>query len=118
MRTNPPTGTQLKCLSMDDVKEILRDPWHALVVEPLTGEVFITTYGSTVIEIVEGVRLEAGVSEWLENLSEEDCIYYGSFDEISPAIINPHIFDVWREDVYGEQSISAALKAKELGLAG
>ena len=103
-------------LSLDDLTEVLQDPCRVLVVEPLTGAQFITTYGSNEIEIIKKVSLERAVNEKLMNLADEKVIYYGSIDEITHTILNPHFFDIWREDAYGKQPELAATKAQELSL--
>jgi len=114
------TYMPLRKLNFEDVKSLLIDPWHVLVVDALGDAMFISTYGQQVFNIVEEVELDIEAHEHLMNLVDENVIWYNTFDvdEIKQRFATPHFFDLWREDAYGEQPDEAYTKATEMGLAG
>ena len=107
-------------LNFEDVKSLLIDPWHVLVVDALGDAMFICTYGQQVYNIEEEVELYSDAHEHLMNLVDENIIWYNTFDvdEIKQIFATPHFFDLWREDAYGPQPDEAYANATAIGLAG
>jgi hypothetical protein len=106
-------------LNFEEVKEILIDPWHVLLVSPLgDSELFICTYGQGEHNIIEKVYVENDVSNTLTELEEAKVIWYDRLFEkhLMHEVIWPHFFDAWREEAYGVQSYESKRKAIELGI--
>lgn len=99
---------------MSELKEILRDPWHVLVFEPLTGDSFVSTYGSGEYELVEKVDIKD--NDELRNWIEKGIIYYSDIPELNNDVVNAQFCDAWREDAYEPQEDSAYASAVELGI--
>lgn len=110
----------LRKLDFEDIKKLLIDPWHVLVVDSFVGNTAICTYGQCVYEIVEEVDIDSDASEQLNKLQEKQVVYYDSLncETLIPTFAMPHFFDLWREDAYGHQPDEAYEKAKAMGLAG
>lgn len=110
----------LRQLNFEDVKKLLIDPWHVLVVDPLSDQTLICTYGQQVYDIIEEVDVDNDATEQLSNLADENVIFYDTFDvkEVKQIMACPHFYELWREDAYGPQTDQAYEKATSLGLAG
>ncbi len=110
----------LRQLNFEDVKKVLKDPLHILVVEVLSCETFICSSGQGIYDIVEEVYIDSDISEQLISLEEEKVIFYHSLndDELKNRLTMPHFFELWREDIYGHQPDEAYKKAKLMGLEG
>jgi hypothetical protein len=105
-----------RVLNFEDVKALLKDPWHTLLVEVLSAETYITTFGQGVYDITEQVMLDDEADEQLRNLENDGVIYYGRLNDLSETLPLAHFFDAWREDAYGAQQDEAYVKAVELGI--
>jgi hypothetical protein len=110
----------LRQLNFEDVKKLLIDPWHVLVVDSLSNETVICTYGEKIYDVVEEVTIDNELSNQLNILVEENVIFYDSLDdeELKNRLPNPHFFELWREDAYGPQPDIAYEKAAAMGLSG
>ncbi|MFT6508316.1 MAG: hypothetical protein ACJAUK_002431 [Colwellia polaris] len=110
----------LKKLNFEDIKKLLIDPWHVLVVDSLVGNTAICQCGEGVYNIVEEVDIDSEASEYLNKLEDERVVFYGSLncEALAPEFSMPHFFDLWREEAYGLQPDEAYEKAKKIGLAG
>jgi hypothetical protein len=110
----------LRQLDFEDVKKLLIDPWHVLVVDSLCDTTLICTYGQHVYDIIEEVDVDNDATEKLSNLADENVIFYDAFNvkEVKGIMACPHFFELWREDAYGPQPDEAYEKATSLGLAG
>lgn len=110
----------LRELNFEEVKEVLIDPWHVLVVDALGGNYAICTYGEgeSNCEIVEEVEVDNDTAEQLSLLSDAEVIYYDSLDtdSIKQRMPMAHFFDLFREYAYGKQPDDAYAKALSLGL--
>jgi hypothetical protein len=106
-------------LNLEEIKELLIDPWHILVVDTLSNEMVICTYGKGVYDIVEEISVDHEIAGLLVKLEEESVIFYDSLDDeaLKQKVPTAHFFDIWRESAYGPQPNEAKLKAVELGLA-
>jgi len=103
-------------LNFEGLKELLIDPWHVLVIEALSCETFICTYGEQIYDIIEEVHLDHDLFEQLNTLEDEKIIYSSGFDELKDRLAIPSMVDLWREDAYGPQPDEAYEKAKSMGL--
>jgi hypothetical protein len=108
-------NSEEQIFSFDDLKKVLIDPWHVIVIDAICGYIYISTYGTEECEIIEQLQLSPEVDSQLSDLIDDGIIYYDSFGVIEPLAM-PHFCDIWREYAYGPQVNSARLKAKELGL--
>lgn len=61
--------------SFEEVKELLIAPWQILVVETLSNEMIICTYGKGVCDIVEEVCVDYEIVGLLVKLEEESVIF-------------------------------------------
>lgn len=105
-------------LNLEDIKNLLKDPEHVLVVETLSCENFIYTSGHEYYEMVEEIRIDNDTSEQLEKLVEENVIFYGGvvIDELKDKLAVPHFYDLWYEDIYGPHPDEGYQKAKSMEL--
>jgi hypothetical protein len=117
MKKFTPEQSEIEWLSFDVLKKILIDPWRVIVVEPLTGRLFISTYGGDEYEIIKQIDVDNNTYNMLSELADEGVIYFDSFGQVDIEIINPHFFDIWRGEVYGKQPNHTVSKSIELGLA-
>ncbi len=103
-------------ISMNELKEIMVDHLRVLVFEPLSGDVFISTYGG-IDELIERVDIKDDdeLKEWIA----KGIVYYSDISGFNDDSVNAHFCDIWRypgHEIYGEPSADAAAVAEELGL--
>lgn len=104
----------IRRLSMTELKNIIRDPWHIIVIEPLGGDTFISTYGEGIYDLVEEVNIID--SEEHEEWANNGLIYCSRFSQGDFFIDGCQFYDEWREDAYGRQDDKAHALALELGI--
>ncbi len=104
-------------LSLDETIAILKDPWQAIVVDPMSDDSFIASQGDE-WELKEEIALSPVVFDNLNKLREDNVIYYSDFHltKQDNRVITPHFFDIWREEAYGIQPANAVDRAKQIGL--
>ncbi|MEE3028833.1 MAG: hypothetical protein VX729_14940 [Pseudomonadota bacterium] len=107
----------MKKLTLEDVISILKDPFKALVVEPMGASVYIANQGND-WSVIEQVSLNDGIHTWLTECEEQKVIFYASFEPTDDPfnIVLPHFFDIWRDVYETEQPNSGKTRAAEIGL--
>jgi len=115
-----PKFEPIRELNLEDIKILLRDPEHLLVVEVLSCENFIYTSGQENNEMIEEVYINQDASEHLEELIEQNVIFYGGLNnhKIKDKLAVPQFYDLWHENIYGIQPNEGYQKAKSMGLEG
>ena len=109
----------IRLLSFENIKELLIDPWHVLILEENTSKYFISTYGEHIYNIVEEVTIAPDFTYLLEKLVGDKVIYFASFCSPDDTLVsNSSFFELWREDAYGRQPDEAYEIALNMGLEG
>ena len=78
---------ELRSLTLDDVKEIIKDPFRTIIVDPLQPEIFIATLGHEPYEIIEQVDLAVNVNDALCDWEESDVVYYSNYEMPPPMTL-------------------------------
>jgi hypothetical protein len=105
-------------LNLEDIKNLLKDPEHILVVDAMSCENYIYTSGQRMNKMVEQIHIDNGTSEQLQELVEANVIFYGGLvnSELKDKLAVPQFYDLWYEDIYGPQPDEGYQKAKLMGL--
>jgi hypothetical protein len=113
-----PTFEPLRELNLEDIKNLLKDPEHILVVDAMSCEDYIYTSGQRMNKMVEQIHIDNGTSEQLQELVEANVIFYGGLvnNELTDKLAVPQFYDLWYEDIYGPQPDEGYQKAKFMGL--
>ena len=116
---NPKYFPTTDLLTYNQVIDVLADPWTTLAVCTLSGQMYLTTYGSGYIEPIQKVDLKdpefSEDVEVLETLEEASLITYFSIDG-EPFGTAMQAWDMYREGVDDKRSEEADKLAKETGI--
>lgn len=107
----------VKKLTREDVINILKDPFQAIVVDTVGSSTYLANQGNDWC-IVEEVTIEGDVQNWLIECEAQHILYYGKYEPTNDPfkLILPHFFDIWRDTYEVRQPLGGRERAVLLGL--
>lgn len=109
---------EIRKLSFEELKEILRDPFRVIVEEG--NATHICEYGQETYKVLERVSLSSEAHELIKHLSTNNIIYKSKWGRniVSDIPDFATFYDIHRGDIYGNQTddeyeIAASLELAE-----